>query len=118
MAWGQTLDRPLIADNQQFLALAGTTDNKGLCRNTYQNWFKVKVAATGLLFPLSQTYSSWNDSEKQTLPVALANLSREHVQDFELMMAGSVVTLAPVLLLFVFLQRYYISGLLAGSVKG
>lgn len=59
-----------------------------------------------------------NDSEKQTLPVALANLSREHVQDFELMMAGSVVTLAPVLLLFVFLQRYYISGLLAGSVKG
>lgn len=63
---GQTLDRPLIADNQQFLALMGTTDNKGLCRNTYQNWFKVKVAATGLLFPLAQTYSSWNDSEKQT----------------------------------------------------
>lgn len=59
-----------------------------------------------------------NDSDKQTLPVALANLSREHVQDFELMMAGSVVTLAPVLLLFVVLQRYYISGLLAGSVKG
>ena len=59
-----------------------------------------------------------NDADKQTLPVALANLSREHVQDFELMMAGSVVTLAPVLLLFVVLQRYYISGLLAGSVKG
>lgn len=65
-AQGQTFERPLIADNQQFLALNGTTDNKGLCRNTYQNSFKVKVAATGLLFPLSQTYSSWNDSEKQT----------------------------------------------------
>lgn len=59
-----------------------------------------------------------NDAQKQTLPVALANLSREHVQDFELMMAGSVVTLLPVLLLFVFLQRHYVSGLLAGSVKG
>ena len=59
-----------------------------------------------------------NDGDKATLPVALANLSREHVQDFELMMAGSVVTLLPVLILFVALQRYYISGLLAGSVKG
>jgi multiple sugar transport system permease protein len=59
-----------------------------------------------------------NDGNLQTLPVALANLSREHVQDFELMMAGSVVTLLPVLLLFITLQRYYIGGLLAGSVKG
>lgn len=59
-----------------------------------------------------------NDAQKQTLPVALANLSREHVQDFELMMAGSVVTLLPVLLLFVLLQRHYVAGLLAGSVKG
>lgn len=59
-----------------------------------------------------------NDTDMQTLPVALANLSREHVQDFELMMAGAVVTLAPVLLLFLLLQRYYLSGLLAGSVKG
>lgn len=59
-----------------------------------------------------------NDSQLQTLPVALANLSREHVQDLELMMAGSVVTLLPVLLLFLLLQRYYIGGLLAGSVKG
>jgi multiple sugar transport system permease protein len=59
-----------------------------------------------------------NDSSRQTLPVALANLSREHVQDVELMMAGSVVTLVPVLLLFLILQRYYIAGLMAGSVKG
>lgn len=59
-----------------------------------------------------------NDSQKQTLPVALANLSREHVQDVELMMAGSVVTLLPVLALFLILQRYYIAGLMAGSVKG
>ena len=34
------------------------------------------------------------------------------------MMAGSVVTLLPVLLLFLALQRYYIAGLMAGSVKG
>lgn len=71
---------------------------------------------------------SWNDfmwpliiladQELYTLPVALAALSREHVQDNELMMAGAVVTTLPVLILFLALQRFYLSGLLTGSVKG
>jgi len=59
-----------------------------------------------------------SDENLYTLPVALASLSREHVQDNELMMAGSVVTILPVLLLFLVLQRQYLGGLLAGSVKG
>ncbi|HET9490736.1 MAG TPA: carbohydrate ABC transporter permease [Methylomirabilota bacterium] len=59
-----------------------------------------------------------NDSELYTLPVALASLSREHVQDSELMMAGAVITTLPVLLVFLVLQRYYIQGLMLGSVKG
>jgi len=59
-----------------------------------------------------------NDSERYTLPVALAALSREHVQDNELMMAGSVVTVLPVLALFLVLQRHYLAGLMAGAVKG
>ncbi|WP_454830541.1 carbohydrate ABC transporter permease [Pseudoxanthomonas wuyuanensis] len=59
-----------------------------------------------------------SDDAIQTLPVALASLSREHVMDYELMMAGAVVTVLPVLLLFLLLQRYYIQGLLLGSVKG
>ncbi len=59
-----------------------------------------------------------NDSELYTLPLALASLSREHVQDNELMMAGSVLTTLPVLLVFLVLQRYYIQGITLGSVKG
>ena len=35
-----------------------------------------------------------------------------------MMMAGAVLTVLPVLLLFLMLQRYYIQGLLLGSVKG
>jgi multiple sugar transport system permease protein len=72
--------------------------------------------------------ASWNDfmwplivlSDREwlTAPVAIASLSREHVQDNELMMAGSVVTILPVLALFLVLQRHYIQGLLLGSVKG
>jgi multiple sugar transport system permease protein len=59
-----------------------------------------------------------SDEHLHTLPVALASLSREHVQDNELMMAGSVVTVLPVLLLFLVLQKHYLQGLLVGSVKG
>ncbi len=58
------------------------------------------------------------DSSLYTLPVALANLAGEHVQDTELMMAGSVLTVLPVMLVFAFLQRFYIAGITVGSVKG
>jgi multiple sugar transport system permease protein len=34
------------------------------------------------------------------------------------MMAGAVITVVPVLVLFLALQRYYLRGLLLGSVKG
>jgi multiple sugar transport system permease protein len=57
------------------------------------------------------------DTRMYTLPVALANLVGEHVQDTELMMAGAVLTILPVLVLFVALQRYYLAGITAGSVK-
>lgn len=58
------------------------------------------------------------DQVHYTLPVALASLSREHIMDVEMMMAGAVITVLPVLLLFLLLQRYYLQGLLLGSVKG
>jgi multiple sugar transport system permease protein len=72
--------------------------------------------------------AAWNDfmwplivltgQEHYTLPIGLASLAREHSQDSELMMAGSVVTVLPVLVLFLAMQRYYLEGLLLGSVKG
>lgn len=57
------------------------------------------------------------DRDLYTLPVALANLAGEHVQDTELMMAGAVVTVLPVVVVFVVLQRYYLAGIMAGGVK-
>ena len=71
---------------------------------------------------------SWNDflwplivladQHLYTLPVAVAGIAREHAADGELMMAAAVVTTMPVLLLFLALQRYYLTGLLGGSIKG
>jgi multiple sugar transport system permease protein len=70
---------------------------------------------------------SWNDflwplvvltdGSRHTLPVALANLVGEHIQDTEMMMAGAVLTVFPVLLLFFLLQRYYVRGIMLGGVK-
>lgn len=72
--------------------------------------------------------ASWNDfmwplviladQQRYTLPVAVAAIAREHAADGELMMAASVVTTMPVLLIFLLLQRYYLTGLLGGGVKG
>jgi multiple sugar transport system permease protein len=72
--------------------------------------------------------TSWNDfmwplivlsdQKRYTLPVAMASLVGEHALDIELMMAGAVLTVLPVLVLFLALQRHYIAGLTAGSVKG
>lgn len=71
--------------------------------------------------------SAWNDfmwpliilsdTHNYTLPVALANLAGEHVQDTELMMAGSVLTILPALAVFLLFQRSYVRGIMAGSVK-
>ena len=58
------------------------------------------------------------DGDRYTLPVALANLAGEHVQDTELMMAGAVLTVLPVVVLFAALQRFYIAGVMSGSLKG
>jgi multiple sugar transport system permease protein len=52
-----------------------------------------------------------------TLPVAPANLTGERVQDTELMMAGAVITILPVMLVFITLQKYYIGGIMAAGLK-
>jgi multiple sugar transport system permease protein len=58
-----------------------------------------------------------SDAGKQTLPVALAGLIGERAHDTELMMAGSVLTVLPVLVLFLSLQRAYVAGITLGGVK-
>lgn len=59
-----------------------------------------------------------SDQRRYTLPVAMASLVGEHALDVELMMAGAVLTVLPVLALFLALQRQYVAGIMAGSVKG
>ena len=58
-----------------------------------------------------------SDSDRYTMPVALARLVSEHQGDTALMMAGAVITTMPDMLLFMALQRYYNKGITAAVVK-
>jgi glucose/mannose transport system permease protein len=56
--------------------------------------------------------------ESQPVTVALAQLTGGQAIDFSLQMAASLLTALPTVLVYIFLGRYFIRGLLAGSVKG
>lgn len=54
----------------------------------------------------------------RTLPIGLQAFIGQYSTDWNLLMAGAVVTTVPVIVMFVFLQRYLVAGLTAGAVKG
>lgn len=55
--------------------------------------------------------------DKQPLSVAIAQLKGVYYEDYGLMMAGTLVSVAPVAVLFLLLQRDFVSGLTLGAVK-
>lgn len=56
--------------------------------------------------------------EKYPLAVAVAQMKGVYSTDWGMIMAGTLVGIAPVLVLFLMLQRDFIAGLTAGAVKG
>jgi len=52
------------------------------------------------------------------LPVGLAKLSDLYKNDYGLICAGSVLMLIPMIIVFVLCQRWFISGIQLGAVKG
>ncbi|CDQ38011.1 MULTISPECIES: carbohydrate ABC transporter permease [Virgibacillus] len=55
--------------------------------------------------------------EKYTLPVALATIAGQRSIDYGQLMLGAVISILPIFLMFLFLQRYFISGIIGGAVK-
>ncbi len=58
------------------------------------------------------------DSSVKTLPIGIAEFSTEFNTDWGAVMAASVVMTIPIALLFFSMQRYFVSGLMSGAVKG
>jgi multiple sugar transport system permease protein len=61
-----------------------------------------------------------NDGRKYTLPVMLVNIrySSYNIIDFGALQAGVVVAMVPCLVVYLLLQRFYVSGLVAGALRG
>ena len=98
----------------------------------------VMTTFTRIMLPLSipafvvvgifQFTNIWNDflfgvtvvpnPSAQPVTIALNNLSGSFSVDWNVVMAGAVVAALPTALIYIFLGRFFIRGLLAGSVKG
>ncbi len=66
------------------------------------------------LFALALTQTT----EMRTVPIGINLLMGQHAYDWSQMMAMSVLGSIPVLILFVFFQKYFIAGMSAGGIKG
>ena len=81
------------------------------------------IAALAIFLFLAQ----WNDfvyplvvlrtPESYTVPVALASLQGIGTTDYGQLLMGTMLSMLPVLILFLFLQRHFVAGILAGAVK-
>ncbi|WP_051391590.1 carbohydrate ABC transporter permease [Geobacillus genomosp. 3] len=53
-----------------------------------------------------------------TLPIGLSGLLTPYGNNYDILISGSLLTILPIIILFMFFQRYFISGLTVGGVKG
>ncbi|WP_404455487.1 carbohydrate ABC transporter permease [Virgibacillus necropolis] len=75
-----------------------------------------------------QGLGSWNNflwplivlrsNDMFTLPVGLATLLTPYGNNYDVLIAGSIMTIIPIIILFIFFQRYFVAGLTVGGVKG
>jgi multiple sugar transport system permease protein len=93
-------------------------------------FFKVylPLAMPGLVTVIVYTaYTTWNDylialtfggTAWKTFNVAIADLANmSDVLDWGMMTSGSIVSLVPIMVLFLFLQKYFVKGMMSGAVK-
>ena len=85
---------------------------------------KPSFAAMGIFVGMN----SWNaflwpmivlkSSEKLTLPIGLNALITPYGNNYDLLIAGAVFSVIPIIILFLMFQKYFIAGMTAGGVKG
>lgn len=56
--------------------------------------------------------------EIMTLPVALSTLHGRYLTEWNLVMAGGVITIVPMVIVFIFAQKYFIRGVVMSGIKG
>ena len=107
---------------------AARIDGAGEFRIFFRIFLPLAGPAVATITIMSFLYS-WNNfiwplvvaqsMSTYTLPVGLAATSQAaaHVTDYGLMLAGAIVVMLPVLLLFLFLQRYFVRGVAGTGMR-
>lgn len=67
-----------------------------------------------LLYPLLFI----TDPNKATLPKALLDFKGEYTTNYPVLFAGVLIASAPMVIAYIFLQRYFVAGITAGATKG
>jgi raffinose/stachyose/melibiose transport system permease protein len=58
-----------------------------------------------------------SDDGLRTAPLGLSFFQGQHQTDYPLLMAGALIVAAPVVIVYIFLQRHFIAGMLSGAMK-
>jgi glucose/mannose transport system permease protein len=109
------------------LVEAGKIDGAGFF-GIYR-WIMFPISMPGFVVVLIWQFTSiWNDflfgviitsnPQVQPVTVALNNLAGSYIVEWNVQMAGSLIAAVPTMLIYIFLSRYFIRGLMAGSLKG
>ena len=91
-------------------------------------WIMLPISAPGFVVVLIWQFTQiWNEflfavtitsPGSQPITVALQNMAGSQIVEWNLQMAGALLAALPTLVVYILLGRYFIRGLLAGSVKG
>lgn len=76
--------------------------------------FTILASWNDLLWPLIMTSSE----DMRVLSIGISSFQGQHSTDYPLLMAGAVMATLPIIILFVFLQRYFIEGIAMNGIKG
>jgi ABC-type glycerol-3-phosphate transport system permease component len=79
------------------------------------------VAIFSFLFSYNEFFISsvfLRDESRMTIPVGIQSFMQQYSADWGSLMASATLAMVPTLILFLFIQKYLISGALAGAVKG
>ncbi|MFC7679698.1 carbohydrate ABC transporter permease [Paenibacillus sp. GCM10028914] len=76
--------------------------------------FTILASWNDLLWPLIMTSSE----DMRVLSIGISSFQGQHSTDYPLLMAGAVMAIMPIIILFIFLQRYFIEGIAMNGIKG
>ncbi|MBN9183878.1 carbohydrate ABC transporter permease [Microbacterium sp.] len=125
-AFGVFLLRQAMSTVPYDLDQAATLDGAGHFRIFFQIMLPLvrPALATLAVFAFLNTWNSFlwpliilRDPLMQTLPVALSSLQGQYSTQWDVLMAGSVVSIIPMFALYVFAQKYIVQGVAGTGLK-